>query len=175
MGGSDNPENIIELTIKQHAESHRTLWEEFNKREDWLAWQGLAKMIGKEEILKELLSLAGKKGGAAGKGVTGNRKNGAIANWNKNKDEILKTLRDNGKKYGHLGGIPGGKYIWITNDKEAKKVLKSETIPNGWRRGRLPLSDSTKEKIGMSCKGKAKASKLPIKNPSEFTKKEREA
>lgn len=74
MGGSDNPENIIELTIEEHAEAHRILWEEYGKREDWLAWQGLAKMIGKEEILKELLSLAGKKGGAAGKGITGNRK-----------------------------------------------------------------------------------------------------
>ena len=156
MGGSDNIENIIELTIEQHAEAHRILWKEHGKLEDWLAFQGLAKMIGKEEILKELLSLAGKKGGAAGKGVTGNRKNGAIVNWNKNKDKILKTLRDNGSKYGHLGGIPHDKFIWITNDKEVKKVLKSETIPNGWRRGRLPLSDSTKEKISKSCKGKGR-------------------
>lgn len=88
-------------------------------------------------------------------------KNGAIATWNKNKDKILKTLRDNGKKYGHLGGIPSGKYIF-TNDKEAKKVLKSETIPSGWRRGRLPLSDSTKEKIGKSCKGKGRPKKKLI-------------
>lgn len=153
MGGTDDPENIIELTIEEHAKAHQLLWEEHGKREDWLAYQGLSKLIGREELLKEVLSMAGKKGGSNGKGVTGNRKNGAVANWKKNKDLILKTLHENGKKYGHLGGAPKNKWIWINNDKEAKKVLKSDEIPFGWKRGRLPLSNETKEKLRESCKG----------------------
>jgi hypothetical protein len=153
MGGTNDPENIIELTIEEHAKAHQLLWEEHGKREDWLAYQGLSKLIGREELLKEVLSMAGKKGGSNGKGVTGNRKNGAIANWEKNKDLILKTLHENGKKYGHLGGPCKDKWIWINNGKEAKKVLKSDTIQIGWNRGRLPLSNETKEKLRKSCKG----------------------
>jgi len=153
MGGTNDPENIIELTIEEHAKAHQLLWEEHGKREDWLAYHGLSKLIGKEELLKEVLSMAGKKGGSNGKGVTGNRKNGAIANWEKNKDLILKTLYENGKMYGHLGGAPKDKWIWINNNKEAKKVLKSDAIPFGWKRGRLPLSNETKEKLKESCKG----------------------
>ena len=56
MGGSDDPSNIIELTIEEHAEAHRYLFEKYGKIEDKLAWQGLSGLIGKEQILKELVS-----------------------------------------------------------------------------------------------------------------------
>lgn len=55
MGGTDDPSNLIELTIEEHAEAHRLLYEEYGLWEDRCAWQGLAKLIGKEEILKEVL------------------------------------------------------------------------------------------------------------------------
>ncbi len=54
MGGSDDPSNIIELTIEEHAEAHRKLWEKHGRIEDKLAWKGLAGLIDKEEILLEL-------------------------------------------------------------------------------------------------------------------------
>jgi hypothetical protein len=54
MGGSNDPSNIIELTIEEHAEAHRKLWEEHGRVEDKLAWKGLAGLISKEEILLEL-------------------------------------------------------------------------------------------------------------------------
>lgn len=138
MGGTDDPENLIELTIEEHAEAHRLLWEEHGKKEDWLAWQGLAGLIDKDQLIHEVLSNAGKKGGAGGKGVTGNRRNGAIANWNKNKDKITEVLRANAKRNSELGigGHESGKWIWITNGIESKKHLKSEYIPKGWKRGR---------------------------------------
>ena len=56
MGGSDDPSNIVELTIEEHAEAHRKLYEEHGRWQDRLAWQGLAGMIGKDELLKELQS-----------------------------------------------------------------------------------------------------------------------
>lgn len=56
MGGTDDPENIVELTVEEHAEAHRILFEKYGLKEDWLAWQGLSGMMGKEEIIKELLS-----------------------------------------------------------------------------------------------------------------------
>lgn len=56
MGGSDDPSNLIEVTVEEHAEAHRKLWLEHGNYKDYLAWQGLSKMIGKEELIRELLS-----------------------------------------------------------------------------------------------------------------------
>lgn len=61
MGGTDDPSNLVRLTVEEHAEAHRLLWEEHGKNEDLLAWQGLSKLINKKDILKILSkSKAGK-------------------------------------------------------------------------------------------------------------------
>ena len=61
MGGSDDPSNLIELSVEDHAEAHRLLWEQYGKKEDELAWKGLLGIIGKEELLHELFVMSGKK------------------------------------------------------------------------------------------------------------------
>lgn len=61
MGGTDDPSNLIELTVEEHAEAHRLLFEQHRRKEDELAWKGLAGIIGKEELLHELFVLAGSK------------------------------------------------------------------------------------------------------------------
>ena len=43
----------IDLTIQQHAEAHKDLYETYGRREDYIAWQALAGMMGKEEIILE--------------------------------------------------------------------------------------------------------------------------
>ena len=60
-GGTDAPENIVRLTVPEHAEAHRLLYEEHGREEDELAWLCLSGYIGKEEIIWMKLSLAGKK------------------------------------------------------------------------------------------------------------------
>ena len=62
MGGTDDPSNLIELSVEEHTEAHRVLWEQHGRKEDELAWKGLAGIIGKEELLHELFVMAGKKG-----------------------------------------------------------------------------------------------------------------
>lgn len=62
MGGTDDPDNLIELTPDAHAEAHRLLYEQHGHWQDYVAWQGLAKLASKAEHTKMLLSLAGKKG-----------------------------------------------------------------------------------------------------------------
>lgn len=54
MGGSNDPSNIIELTVEEHAEAHRILYELYDKEEDRLAWLGLSKQISKLELLAEI-------------------------------------------------------------------------------------------------------------------------
>lgn len=41
-GGSDHPSNIIELTIEEHAEAHKILYEQHGRIQDKMAWVGLS-------------------------------------------------------------------------------------------------------------------------------------
>lgn len=61
MGGSDDPSNIIELSIEDHAEAHHKLYEEHGYIEDYLAWKGLTGCIDKEEIIHAICVMNGKK------------------------------------------------------------------------------------------------------------------
>ena len=49
MGGTDEPFNLVELTVAEHAEAHRLLFEKHGHWEDEIAWKGLAGIIGNEE------------------------------------------------------------------------------------------------------------------------------
>src|SRR3972149_2712307 len=41
-GGADEPSNIVELSVEEHANAHRLLYEQFGKWQDKLAWQFLS-------------------------------------------------------------------------------------------------------------------------------------
>ena len=49
-GGTDDPSNMITLTVEEHAEAHRKLYEQYGRREDMLAWKGLSGQWTKLEI-----------------------------------------------------------------------------------------------------------------------------
>jgi hypothetical protein len=52
IGGSDDPSNLIELTIEEHAEAHRKLFEEHGRWRDKLAWKSLSGQISGAEIAR---------------------------------------------------------------------------------------------------------------------------
>lgn len=54
LGGTDEPSNLIKLTIEEHAEAHRILYEQLGHWQDKLAWQGLTGLIGKDKLLQEM-------------------------------------------------------------------------------------------------------------------------
>ena len=58
MGGSDDPSNIKLVTIEQHANEHKLLWEKHGKREDFIAWQALSGNINSEEARIEAVKAA---------------------------------------------------------------------------------------------------------------------
>jgi hypothetical protein len=49
MGGSDDPSNIVKLSVAEHANAHRILFETYGKTEDKIAWLCLSGQIGHEE------------------------------------------------------------------------------------------------------------------------------
>jgi len=60
IGGSNDPSNLIELTVEEHAEAHRVLYEEHGRWQDHIAWKALSGQIDKQEIIKTMQSLANK-------------------------------------------------------------------------------------------------------------------
>lgn len=60
-GGTDDSSNIVYITVEEHAEAHRILFEQYGRTEDYLAWKGLSGR--KEEFIRARCSFGGKKGG----------------------------------------------------------------------------------------------------------------
>ena len=61
MGGTDDPDNLIELTVEEHAEAHLKLYEEHGNKQDLIAYQTLSGQIGQDEAMFEARSIGGKK------------------------------------------------------------------------------------------------------------------
>ena len=55
MGGSDSSENIVYLSVEDHAEAHRVLWERYNKEEDYIAWKALSGQLTKADATKKAI------------------------------------------------------------------------------------------------------------------------
>ena len=53
-GGTDDPSNIIELSVADHAAAHRKLWEEHGERADFMAWKMLSGQMTKAEAIKAI-------------------------------------------------------------------------------------------------------------------------
>jgi hypothetical protein len=84
-GGSDYAENIVELTVTQHAMWHFAEWCRKGNWQDQCAWQSLSGLIGKEEAHR----MASSAGGLAGRGT--------------------KRSPNGGKVGGKVGGKIGGR------------------------------------------------------------------
>lgn len=54
-GGTDDPSNLVELTVEEHANAHKDLFEKYGRIQDKLAWQGLSGILNREEIIEQLL------------------------------------------------------------------------------------------------------------------------
>lgn len=131
-GGTDNPENIVYLSVSEHAEAHKELYEKNGKIEDYLAWKGLSGIIGKEEIVEILMIENGKKLGnlmlSEKKGIFRD----GIKEEEKYKDGISrggktagKMMSESGhcKKVAPLGGGKNlGKKYWYN------PIIKEETV-----------------------------------------------
>ena len=150
MGGIDDPSNIVELSIEEHAEAHRILYESYGYEEDRIAWQGLSGMINKEAIIKSAQSLGAKKCLE----IHGNPWSGmrTATNFAENKDlqiragESANSAQSITKKkityadINHQQGEKNSQYgrMWISDPltKEVRRLEKNESIPEGWIRGK---------------------------------------
>lgn len=132
-GGTDDPSNIVELTVEEHAEAHRKLYEEHGRWQDRLAWLALSGQIGKEEIIRMKCSESRKGREPWNKGMTGCN---TLTDETKRKISEAKKGKDTWNK-----GMTG-----CFSEETLRKLSKSQT-------GRIH-SEETKRKIGESAKGR---------------------
>lgn len=109
MGGTDDPDNIVELSVEEHAEAHRLLYETYGNKFDYIAYMALSKQISAGEA--SYMKLFGPK------------------NWS---PDGLARLSEAGKKRtGERNGFYG------KNHSEATKQLLREKLSgeNSWIKG----------------------------------------
>ena len=56
MGGTDDPSNLVRLTVEEHAAAHLKLYEEHDKVEDLWAYQLLSNQLSYEDGFKKVLT-----------------------------------------------------------------------------------------------------------------------
>jgi hypothetical protein len=136
MGGTDEENNIIELTIEEHAEAHKTLYEKYGHWQDYLAWKGLAGLLSSAEC--RFLSM-----------IEGAIKGSAIANGGflyTNGDKIEKYMpwevpvgwsryKPSIRKSGVGSGTSKRKWYYNPDSNEKICLLPDEDIPSGWLPG----------------------------------------
>lgn len=149
MGGSDDTSNLIELTVEQHAEEHRILFEKYGLWQDEIAWKGLLGLISKEEIVRRVQSEAAKerleKQGNPFSGIRTDFNFAENEQHRKYVSELSKTpeaIFKRKKTYvqiQHQKGEKNSQYgtMWITDGELNRKVKKTDDIPFGWRKGRV--------------------------------------
>lgn len=94
-GGTNDPSNIIKLTIEEHAQAHKELYEKYGKWEDKCAWLALSKSITFAEATRMAQSEANKgpKTGRRLEATIENARKGTLARIGKKDSEETKRKR----------------------------------------------------------------------------------
>ena len=141
MGGTDDPINLKELTVKQHARAHKKLYKQHGKWEDRIAYQMLSGQITNYEAGREACRLAN-LGNTHFKGHTHTKKTRkAISEYQmvaklgnqyrlgktftkEQREKISKTLKGNSNKLGKTGEQKNpykGKRTWLMGENNVSK------------------------------------------------------
>lgn len=157
QGGSDEESNIELLTESEHALAHKKLYEQFGKWEDWLAWQGLAGLLDKQEIVK-LSQVNGAKKSLElyGNPWTGRQSVANFAVNSTNQQKAVEAARSETSiqkrkatmaKNGHQQGAKNTMYMtaMYRNEHGELKRFKRDQQPEGWRLS-TAVADEKKDK-----------------------------
>tara|TARA_Y100000817_G_C16535792_1_gene402168 strand:+ start:79 stop:573 length:495 start_codon:yes stop_codon:yes gene_type:complete len=137
MGGTDDPENLYECSVEEHAELHFAAYLEQGRWQDYYAAMGLAGIIGKEEIVRAAQAYGGTIS-------TQNRRSYAGDSnpfYGKSqapeaRESISKTLKEHYKQEGHPWS--GRKH------SEVSKAKMKGRVP--WNKGKK-MTDEHKKAI----------------------------
>jgi len=151
-GGSDDPSNLVEVSVVQHAMWHFCNYQLWGEPEDRLAWRGLSGAIGKEEVLRERMRIGGYKAAKKAKEkynspdyrrrnaehLKGIQRKGSEASRS---PEAIAKKKETMRRMSHQKGEKNSQYgtRWIHNMelKVSKRIDKGDLLPEGWSEGRV--------------------------------------
>jgi hypothetical protein len=151
-GGSNDKSNLIELTIEEHAEAHRVLYETYGRWQDRVAWLSLSGIMNDEERIYEILKNSNPGGY---KHTEEAKKKLSIMRLGKNNPMFGKVAPNRGIKRPGVGGRKKGTK-WSKEEREKQIRIRSadgyyEYAKDPERRRKI--SEAHKGKVG-SAKGK---------------------
>ncbi len=166
-GGSNDPENLIELTITQHAMFHYCNWVLWHNERDKIAWKALSGQISMDEAKHLAIKVGARESGRIMKEKMNDPElkeewshrtkslwenpeyrekqiprlleQQLMASRLGNSPEAQRKRIETYKKIKHQQGSSNSQFgtMWITDGVTNKKVNKSDPIPEGFRRGRV--------------------------------------
>lgn len=146
MGGTDDPTNLIELTVEEHAEAHKHLYEQHGKWQDFIAWQSLLGIIASDKVHSEAT------------------KSGMKEWWKGLSEEEKQEWKDKCSKKPEGWVAPKG---W-NHSEETKQRMRGPRDPYG------PPTLEHRENVSKNRKGKALGKRNAMAN-AENREKQRQA
>ena len=134
MGGSNKKENLVEVTITQHAMLHYCNYQLWGNDEDKLAWMGLSGIIDKQQVVYEAILLAQRKATVKAKSPEVRKKR-------------LESLHRIGHQQGETNSQYGKKWIHNVDLRQSTRIDKDAPIPDGWKPGRVQNFNSYLKKL----------------------------
>lgn len=129
MGGTDETSNLIKLTIEEHANAHKKLWEEHGCWQDELAYKGLMGLMSCDDVKLN----AGRLANIGNKNALGKK-------WSEQSKSKMK---------GNKNGL-GRKYICSDETKEKLRIARSkQETPKGYK-----WSEESKKKLSETIRNK---------------------
>lgn len=126
MGGSDDPDNLVSLSIEDHAEAHRILYEEHGNQFDYIAWKTLSGQITSDEARRLAVSFA----------LKGKPK----SDEQRRKMSIARKAR---------GGITTGMTLPMASEERKKKISEANK-GKAYRGIGWSASEETKKKMSLA-------------------------
>ena len=133
MGGSDEPENLVVVSVEQHALLHKQLWEDLGQWQDEIAWKTLSGQMTKQEAIIKAIKKAN----------TGRK----LSEEHRRKMSLSRT----GKKRKPRSEEHARK-IGLAN--KGRKASEEERRNNSLAQSGKTLSNEHRQKIGSANKGK---------------------
>jgi len=121
-GGTDDPENLVRVTVEEHAELHFARYLQYGEMGDWMAYHSLSGQMENQEVILEKARLGGY--------VTSARHSNKMAEWgskggkSKSKARLqqLASLAES-KKKPIVVQDPLGNEFTFSSTKEAAETL----------------------------------------------------
>ena len=142
-GGTNDPSNLVEISLTQHAMFHYCEWKLHGKRADYVAWKRLVGNLKDEELVHQKLIMGGEISGKKCKEL-------GIGIFAISKEERSKISKRGGKIGGKKGGVSRSEKkinACRENIKKAVEVFMENDTPEKAKERGIKGNKSQREKF----------------------------